>query len=257
MKIRNKILIITAFLIITNILLSKRCLAIGEFSIGINGGATSDPNNLKDEITYYNTRMRASKENNTSTKISQINIPFCFVYGINIRYQFNFILIRMGCHFSKPSYYKSKGSITPSGGEKNIIRITTYQNSIPFSMGIIIPLKERTFFFIGAGFTFHQAYVKITQSNPDTSISSEIGISQNRRNRYFDAFPGYHILIGMEIPVNKKMTISTEWIHQSGTSHPLSKKGHDNDGNTVNYPKRTINVNGDFMLLGINYYINF
>ncbi len=233
------------------------CYAIGEFSLGVNIGITYDPNNLDNEITRYNTVMDAYKEENSGTTVSNLIVPYAPAYGFNIRYQFNFFLFRIGCHFTRP-IVTNKGNITPAGGEKNTIRIISFQNSFPATIGLILPLKDRTYFYIGAGPTYHQAYVKITQSKPDqtSSFFSSAGLSTNKRDRYAEDFIGYHLMIGAEIPISGKLTLSTEWIHQEGRSYPLSNGGIDQFGNDTYLPKRIINVRGDFILLGINYYIN-
>ncbi|MDY6935772.1 MAG: hypothetical protein SVZ03_16330 [Spirochaetota bacterium] len=234
---------------------SNRVLAIGEIAVGMNVGITYDPNHLEDEINKYNIVMETYKESNPGSRVSTIDIPYSPLLGFNFRYQFNYLLFRLGCHLAKPVY--TEGSITPLGGVKNKIRVTTYQNSYPLSIGFILPLKERTYFFMGVGLAYNQAYVKINQSVPSQSSSlfSGAGLSTNRRDRYTQDFAGYHLIFGAEVPINKRFTVSTEWIHQEGRSYPLNNGGIDESGNEIILPRRTINVEGDFILFGVNYYI--
>ncbi len=240
----------------TALLIPALCFAIGEFSVGLNIGITSDPNNLDSEINRYNTVMEVYKEETSGAKISTLTVPYSPAYGFSFRYQFNFFLIRMGCHFTRP-IGTNKGSVTPPGGEKNTIRITTYQNSFPATIGLLLPLKDRTYFYIGVGPTYHQTYVKITQSKPEqtSTLFSNAGLSTNRRDRYAVDFIGYHLMLGAEVPLWGKFTLSTEWIHQEGRSYPLQNGGVDQTGNDVYTPRKIINVKGDFILFGINYYI--
>ncbi len=256
MTIRKAVLL-KAFLIISLILLSKNSFAIGELAIGANMGITYDPNNLESEINQYNKVMMVYKENNQGTKVSQIRAPYCFSWGLNLRYQYNFLLFRLGCHFSKAtSTYK--GNITPLASLKNTIKISTFQNSIPVSIGFIVPLKKRTYFYIGSGLTYHLACVEISQSNPDQTSStfSSSGLSTNRRDKYIEGFSGFHLLVGAEAPINELITISVEWMHQEGRSAPIENEGTDSTLNETSTPKKIVNARGDFILFGFNYYIN-
>ena len=253
---QKSIILTLIFLLAIILVCYKNSYAIGELSIGLNIGATYDPNNLQDEINRYNTAMMVYKEANSGTIVSKMDVPYSFVWGMHIKYQFNYLLFRLGCYFSKPGD-GIKGTITPQGGLENRIRIKTYQNSFPVSLGFILPLRKRTYFYIGGGLTYHMAYLEVTQSRPDqTSVFfPNAGLSTNSMDVYTEDFPGYHLLLGIETPVIQNLTISLEWLHQEGRSYPLTNDGIDLNGNAVSTPKKTINVKGDFILFSINYYI--
>lgn len=226
--------------------------SIGEFSIGINAGITRDTNDLENETNSQNAVMEAQKDADDGAEVKQLNVPYAFVPGFNLKYQYNYMLFRFGGHFAKPGS-GVKGSYETSTGEKNTIRIQTYQNSFPLSLGFLVPLKERTYFYMGAGITFHQAFVKITQSNPAVPAYNSFGT--NRKNIYLDYFAGFHLIVGTEVPLTDKITITAEWIHQEGRSHPIKNKGLDQNGLETSQPERIISVSGDFILFGVNYYI--
>ncbi len=230
--------------------MNNNSYAIGRFSLGINTGLTYDPNNLENEINQFNKEIEYQKETVAGTKGEQLNAPYGFIAGANLKYQFNFLLFRLGGHFTKP-IADSKGSFT-SAGQKNVIRFSTYQASFPLSIGFLLPVKEMTYFYLGGGVTFHTASVKITQSNPAVGPFPGSG----RRNSYSANFPGWHLLLGAEVPIFEKYSISVEWIHQEGRSYPIKNNGLDDTGNKINTPKRTINARGDFIFFGINYYIS-
>ncbi len=84
---------------------------------------------------------------------------------MSFRYQFNYLLFRLGGQFTKPGA-GTKGSFTDAGGNKNVIRISTYQAAFPLSIGFLLPVKDKTYFYLGGGVTYYVASVKITQSNP-------------------------------------------------------------------------------------------
>ncbi len=241
----KKIIFISAMLTAV-FLFTRTSYAIGEFSIGINSGMTYDPNNMEKEINEYNKFMESSKQGDPGAKMNQIEVPYAYVMGYNLRYHFNYLLFRVGGYFAKPGS-GVKGSYTDSSGQKNVIRISTYQASFPISFGFLLPMKERTYFYFGAGPTYHLSYLKITQSNPLWG--------GNMRDRYSTSSTGWHFLFGAEVPLLDSYTISVEWIHQEGRSYPVSNGGLDNSGNKTSSPKRTINTRGDFILFGINYYI--
>jgi hypothetical protein len=160
---------LTVFLASMLCITPERAYPIGEFSVGVNLGFTYDPNNLEEEMSRYNMVMESFKEANAGSSVTQLSIPYAPVFGVNLRYQFNFFLFRLGCHYSQPMG-GVKGSITPAGGVKNTIEMSTYQISYPATIGLIIPLRERTYFYIGTGATFHSAYVEIKQSNPGQAV---------------------------------------------------------------------------------------
>ena len=241
--------------------LPRPLLAIGEFSVGINAGVTYAPNNIDLDINQYNTAMKYYSENTAGTqKVTQMSVPYSPVIGFNARYQLNYVLLRMGCHYSNP-IMPVEGSITPVGGVKNSIRIKTYQASLPVTIGLMIPLKKRTYFYLGAGGTFHQAYLEITQDHPVQPAAvpafdmATLNLSNNTRDRYYKAFVGYHMILGAEVPLSEKSTISAEWIHQEGRSSPIGNEGRDASGNDTSLPKKEISVQGDILLFGVNYYI--
>ncbi|MBN2039561.1 MAG: outer membrane beta-barrel protein [Spirochaetes bacterium] len=226
--------------------------AIGEFSIGINTGMTYDPNNLGDEISRANQYIADYRENNTGAEGEEINVPYALLLGCNLKYHFNYLLFRFAGYFAKPGA-GVEGSYTPPGGPENEIKISTYQASFPLSIAFLLPLKERTFFYFGGGMTYHIASVKITQSNPDPAFPV---LGTDRMDKYTGSFTGWHLLVGAEVPLLDKYSISVEWIHQEGRSSSISNDGIDINGNGINTPGRQINTRGDFILFGINYYIS-
>jgi opacity protein-like surface antigen len=259
----------TCILALTVLMLSTgitAAYAIGEFALGLNAGATNDPNNLEDLSSRYNMAMVAYQAipGNETTGFTQITVPYSPVFGFNVRYQFNFFFFRIGSHYTTPMQ-TVKGSITPPGGVKNTIKIETFQASFPATIGLLVPVSNRTQFFIGAGPTYHQASITISQSNPvqagfqfnDPVIDPYGNLSANKRDRYSAAFVGYHLMIGAEIPVHEKFTLSVEWIHQEGRSHPVENEGIDSSDAATADPRRTLDARGDFLIFGLNYYISF
>ncbi len=250
------------FGIIIIIITCSPALAISEFALGLNGGITYEPNSIEDITTRYNLAMENYYNNNAGTEISQISVPYSPVFGLNIRYQFNFFFFRIGYHYTAP-FQTIKGSVTPPGGLKNTIKIDVFQASAPATIGLLVPMGERTLFFIGGGPSLHHASITITQSNPvQTSPvfnfnTIDGSLSSNKRDSYSAAFVGYHLMIGAEIPVHEKFTLSVEWIHQEGKSHPIENDGVDANDIDVTSPSRSVSVTGDFLLFGINYYIAF
>ncbi len=250
-----KITVLVLFISVTAV----PVFAIGEFSLGINAGFTYAPNNIDDMITRYNTAMKAYQQANPGTGVSQISVPYAPVLGLNVRYQFNFFLIRLGWHYTTTSAAK-EGSITPNGGVKNKLEISTFQHSLPATIGLIMPLKKRTYFYLGAGGTFHMAYFNMEQSNPDQgalpfNMNTDVGLSDNTRDRYYREFVGYHLILGAEVPIGARFTLTAEWIHQEGRSFPTDNDGKNNAGLSTSDPRRAINVRGDILLFGINYYV--
>lgn len=235
--------------------------AIGEFSLGLNAGVAYGVNEIDTTIDRFNTAMKGFQNTLAGTEVNQLRVPYTPVVGLNVRYQFNFLLFRLGWHFTS-LIQPVQGSITPATGVKNEIEIFSLQHSMPASIGLIIPLKKRTYFFIGAGGTFHISYTRITQSNPDQPgvpfdfNTLDSSLSKNRRDRYYKEFVGYHFIMGAEVPVGSNVTITTEWIHQDGRSFPMDNEGKDAAGLSTSSPRKSISARGDFLLFGISYYIS-
>jgi hypothetical protein len=256
----NRIILIAAA--VCALTAPREAYAIGEFSLGMNMGFTYGPNNVGADIDRINAAMEYYKNANATAKIDQVSVPYCPVFGVNARSQFNYFLFRFGWYYTQP-LFPVEGSITPPGGLlKNKIRIETWQNSMPATIGIIMPLKKRTYFYLGAGGTLHHAYVKVTQSHPvqgafdmSTINGGNPAYSSNKRDSYSGMFVAFHLLLGAEVPISDKITITTEWIHQEGMSYPLSNDGISSTGTAVKTPKRDINVRGDVLLFGVSYYI--
>ena len=219
--------------------------------MGVNTGATYDPNYLENDINSFNRAIEYQKENTSGTKGKQMDVPYSFVSGANFRYQFNYLLFRLGGQFTKPGA-GVKGSFTDAGGNKNVIRISTYQAAFPLSIGFLLPVKDKTYFYLGGGVTYYVASVKITQSNPSIGPFP----TSDMRDSYSGNFPGWHLLVGAEVPFYKNYSISVEWMHQEGHSYPMTNDGIDSTGIKTTSPKRVINARGDFILFGVNYYIS-
>ena len=123
----------------------------------------------------------------------------------------------------------------------------------------MLPIKDKTNFYIGCGITYHIAAVKITQSNPSAGPFLTLPLTDRRRymkDSYYGQFPGWHFIVGAEVPFFERYSITVEWMHQEGRSHPLSNRGVDGTGAETDAPKRIIKTRGDFILFGINYYIS-
>jgi len=221
-------------------------LAIGEFGIGLNAGMTGDPNNISTDIDSYNMAILKYRNDNPGTKTDQINVPLVPVIGFNMRYQFNYILFRVGALYSRAFILPEKGHIDPPALDKNTIRFRTFQFSLPATVALIIPLKRRTMFYMGYGLNFHLVQIRISQSDPNAAIGLP---SASARDTFEDYFAGFHLIIGAEIPVTERVTISGEWLHQSGTSDPVQSA----DTSAT----RSIDITSDLFLLGLNYYIRF
>ncbi|HON79301.1 MAG TPA: outer membrane beta-barrel protein [Spirochaetota bacterium] len=259
MKVYARTLMILLFCAAVVFSAASSAFAIGEFAIGLNAGVTYDPNNLEDEINQYNLAMETYADTNAGASASQMTIPYAPVFGFNVRYQFNFFFFRLGCHFSNP-IQDVKGSVTSPGGVTNTIKIKTFQSSYPATIGILVPLNRRTHFYIGAGPTLHQVSTTISQSDPTGALqfsTYDSNLSSNKQDRYSSTFVGYHFIVGAEVPVHEKFTLSVEWIHQEGVSPAVANEGIDASDAEVTTPKRTLRVKGDFLMFGLNYYISF
>ena len=218
--------------------------ALYEIGIGISGGITYDHTNLEGEIGRYNNAIEYYKASNAGTSVTQLNVPYEGVFGLNTRFRIDFFLIKIGCYYSQAFLYPTMGSIENSSGIFNTIRFNSWQVSLPLSVGFLLEASRRCWFSLGGGFNTFLVHIEIKQSNPDPAW----GLPGDRRKDTFDTHLfGYHLFIGVELPlIIKRLSISAEWIYQRGISDPVKSSNSSE--------KRTIDVSGNYILLGINYY---
>lgn len=244
-KIMAKKIFLFTFILMTTLLSLKTPLyAIYEIGIGISAGVTYDANNLENEIGRYNTAMESYQASNPGTEITQLNIPYEVVLGINTRFRLDFFLIKIGCYYTQAFLYPTLGSIETPAGTFNDIRFEAWQISLPLSIGFMLEASRRCIFYLGGGFTTFFVNLEIKQSSPDTVL----GLPSDRKRDVFNTyFFGYHLFIGVELPlVIKRLSISVEWVYQQGISDPVKS--------SESSEKRTINATGNGIILGINYY---
>lgn len=265
-KMKSKIYKIITIVICSGALFlatGELCYAIGEFGIGINLGATYDPNYLEDEITHYNMKVEEYQQNVDHTKSKTITVPYAPVVGINMRYLFNYFILRLGCQYTKP-IRQMEGSVTNSDGEEDTIKIKTFQFSFPVTFGLVLPVKDRSYFFIGGGPSIIYSYIKTMRTGSSatddvnlqvTDSSTDDDLSTNETDKYSKAYGGYHIILGAEVQIFDELSLSTEWIHQEGKSSTKGNDGIDSTGKKTGEPRRVIYGDGDFFLFGISYYI--
>jgi len=232
-------------IIIIFILISSNSYAIGEIGVSLNFGISYDANNLSDEITKYNTEMEKYKNDNPGTSIVQLKIPYMPMFGINLRYQFNYILFSLGGNYSKIVGSEIRGKIKPQAGLENNISIKTYKANFPLTTALIIPLKKHTIFYFGAGFDLNITSLELTQTNTLLAIPELPTVNKESFKTYFVS---YHTTIGAEIPLSNKFSISAEWISNFG----YSEKTTSSESGKL----KTFNSKGDIISFGIIYYMD-
>ncbi len=221
---------------------SNEVYPIGDIGVGINFGITHDPNNLDDTLNEYNMNMLAYKTANPDTDVDQINNPYTPIFGVNFRYNFNYLLFRIGGTYTRALFPKSDGSLKTASGE-NEITIESSQASFPGSIALIVPLKKRALAYLGGGLNLHFCYVSVEQTIPGDGYVTP----DDRLNRYSGMFGGFHIIAGIEFPLTDKYTFTGEWIHQMGSSPMIKSKDSTSE--------ISITIDSNIILFGINYYI--
>lgn len=236
------------------------CYAIGEFGIGVNLGMTYDPNYLEDEITYYNMKVEDYKQQTSGASAETMTVSYAPVVGFNMRYLFNHIIFRIGCQYTKP-IRQMEGSVTNAAGEKNKIKMKTFQFSLPLTVGLVLPLKDRTYFFVGGGPSFIYSYIKTMRTGSTVFTAAAIDMDNdgsadtNETDKYAVGYAGFHFIFGAEVQILDNFSLSTEWIHQEGKSSTIGNDGLDSSGAETKGPRRVIYADGDFFLFGVSYYI--
>jgi hypothetical protein len=218
--------------------------AIKEIGIGLGGGMTYDPNNLEQEIASYNHAMENYRRADPGTDTEQINVPYAGILGMNVRFRIEFFLIRLGFNYIQAFANPATGSVKPAGGPRNTISFNTWQISLPLSIGFMLEATRRCIFSFGGGFSVFFVNLEISQSDPDPAL----GLPGSASREVFDTHLfGYHLFIGVEFPlVIKRLSISAEWVFQQGISEPVRS--------STSSRERTINVTGNHLVFGINYY---
>ncbi len=217
--------------------------AIGEIGIGFNLGIGYDSNNISNDITDYNIAIEKYKTNNTGTSISQLSIPIMPTLGLNFRYQFNYILFRFGGLYSRTTGDKIEGQVVPAVGTENHLALKTYKASFPVTTALLIPLKQHTLFYFGGGLNLDFSSLEISQTDTSLGIT---GLPTSKKESFNNYYVAYHLIVGTEIPISKRYTITAEWIHTFGITEKTTSPETGRE--------RTFNTEGNMILFGINYY---
>lgn len=236
----KKVLIIAALVFIS----PDFVYAIGDIGVGFSTGYAYDPNNIEDDIMNYNAVMRKYEKDNANTEYRPINMPYYYVIGASVKYHFNYILFRIGAHYTNALLFPSEGAIQPDGQDKNTIKFETYQASFPLTVAFILPLRDKTYLYFGGGVTAYIIQLNITQSAPGIVA----GLPAYEKEKYYTQFGGFTIMAGIEIPMYAHYTITAEWVHQFGRSPQVSDK--EDTGQ-----KRVFDVNSNLFIMGVNYYL--
>ncbi len=217
--------------------------AISELGLCINTGLTSDPNNISDLVSSYNSVMRDYHAENANTEFTPIYMPYSFLLGGSVRYQWNYILFRLGGSYTSNFVFGHEGAIQPSGGSKNTIKITSWQLAFPATAAFVLPLYDKVHFYFGGGLSFYISKIEIRQSSPDNIPNLP---SSEAKENYYTFFGGFNLMFGIEIPVSDTYTITAEWVHQFGVSPEV----HDAESTK----EMKIDVSTNYFLIGVTYY---
>lgn len=257
--------------------------AIGSLGLGFHTGFHPNPNNIMlarpldagaskttgegfnafkltdtlGKTQFYNKMIATS-----SGKGEQLAAPLGLSLGIHLRYTINSLFLRTGLEQSTLIVGKS-GSFTPSGGKKNTITFQSDMTQIPITLGFLVRLTEFSRFYMGLGPMYANSKIKITHSNPD---ELKKGLPATEKPLAFSSLSygsdslGYHYLVGMEIPLSKRLTFSFEWMGFGGRGELTEAEITDENGDTDTLKDsegQFIYIDGYKTLFSLNYLFYF
>lgn len=225
-------------------LFSEGAYSIGEFALGMGTGVAHDPNGIEGNVDQYNRTLMAYNRAVKGSKIEKINVPFYPVLGLSLRYHFNYLLLRAGLNYTTALFFPPSGSIKSESIDTDI-SIDSWQFSMPASIGFLLPLRDRTFFFFAAGLSYYVVHHEISQNR----VSGIAGLPSEKDGFFEGDAGGFHFLFGGEVPILQRYTIAFEWLRQFCQSGPVE--------NDKGEGTRAFNFINDTIIVSINYYVVF
>jgi len=247
--------------------------AIGFFSMGGTIGLHPNPNNImyghpsdagganiaKSADSIAKTQFYNKLILTADGKGEQFSYPMAIPFGLNLKYNWNHLLLRIGLNHSL-LIGGSSGSITPSGGKKNVIDFHSSLTIVPVTFGFVFEINQSDHFYFGMGPMFGQAVIVVQHSKPKEIKKV---LPADKQDLAFSKYDykgvglGFHYVFGMEVPLSKRFSLSVEWLGTIGsTGISNAKVTKTKGGKSTKEPMgQTIDYSGQRLLFGFNYFI--
>jgi len=260
---------------------SSHIFSIGNIQAGFNVGLNPDINNLskdfytdgghnasgqmqgshsrRDSIEFYdNLITQAVAADPDNIKGTTLGYPIALTIGMDLRYIYNYLFIRMGFDYNMMLTSK-KGNLTTATYTDDI-SYQSWNYSIFMTFGFTHSYDDYFQFYMGIGPYFSSSELRITHSAPKAFESTILGSGSSllpyQEQNFTSELIGLQINLGIQFPVIKhKIYVSFDIIHYEGRSPSIELTGKDTDGNEIkDTTGDTIIHNGEKYTVGIQYY---
>ncbi len=174
--------------------------AAGVFGMGISGGVSGEGGSLGDLARNINIEMPS-----VGGSFEEIDVPYLPVLSIEILYSQRSLIIGLGWEYCTSIVMAPEGSV--SG---NTITIDYTRFTFPLTIGMAIPLTERTRFYFAGGINVSYIVMQVNQSDPAVWVTPPYGLSADK-HLFTGYVYGFHFKTGAEAVVSRNYSLVFEY----------------------------------------------
>lgn len=170
--------------------------ASGIFGMGINAGVSGEGGSLGDLARKINTEMHI-----TGGSIEDVDVPYLPVLAIEFLYSQRSLVVGVGWEYCTSLIMAPEGSI--SG---NTVTIDYTRFTFPLTVGMAIPLSDRTRFYFAGGMNVSYMVTQVNQSSPGAIASYP-----SDKHLFTAYIFGFHFKTGAEAVVSRNYSLVFEY----------------------------------------------
>jgi opacity protein-like surface antigen len=179
--------------------------AAGIFGMGISAGLSGEGGSLGGLARKINHQMPAASADYTA-----IDVPYMPVFAIEFLYTQRSFYFGLGWEYCTSLLMTPEGSV---GGNKITIDYTRF--TFPLTIGMSIPLTDRSRFYFAGGLNFSHIVTQVNQSDPTAWTTAPYGLSEEE-HLFAEYFYGFHFKTGAEAKVSRNYSIMFEYTRYMG-----------------------------------------
>lgn len=181
-----------AFSILLVIAIMAPASASGIFGMGINAGVSGEGGSLGDLARKLNIQMNAA-----GGSVDEIEVPYLPVLAVEFIYTQRSLIISLGWEYCTSFIVLPEGSIGA-----NTITLDYTRFTFPLTIGMAIPLTERTRFYFAGGMDVSYMVTQLNQSDPGAIASYP-----DAKHLFTGYVFGFHFKIGAEAVLSRNYSL--------------------------------------------------
>jgi hypothetical protein len=170
--------------------------ATGIFGMGISAGVSGEGGSLGDIARDINIEMHS-----VGGSIEDVDVPYLPVLSIEFLYSQRSLIVGLGWEYCTTLIMAPEGSIAG-----NTITIDYTRFTFPLTVGMAIPLTDRTRFYFAGGFNISYIVTQVNQSSPGALASYP-----DDKHLFTRYVGGFHFKTGAEAVVSRNYSLFFEY----------------------------------------------